>query len=425
MNKHLYILLLWGSVCEAVPRINLFRPTDRPLIPDPVAPFNGSCFGGQFSAAYEGAFHIRAFRDDYDDRLEAHPKEHSDEKKKGSVFSLFEDRHSFLGALKGFDSTTLPGQLSQQANIDEEADGRGFYRPHGSLHVPLNLLLAQRWYVGHGLDIGVFLPVIHAELTDVLWKRVDTEIPQEVSGNLLHEVESVTGINLGGWKRTGIGDLVLQAEWMRDFAQNRPFLTDVRVMTRLGLVFPTGKRADEDKLLSFPFGNDGAWALQFAGGLDLTFGYTFRGGIDVEFLYQFGNTTCRRIKTAPEQTSLLLLKKVPVYLESGLGQQYNIYLESCNFWGNSSFKVNYQFLKRNDDRIDLGTDRSSSFIANSAENLFDWTAHSLIFMAHHAVFDPTEEHSFYPSCLLWFKWGFNGKHSLVGNSVGLQLNVAF
>ena len=89
---------------------------------------------------------------------------------------------------------------------------------------------------------------------------------------------------------------------MRDFPQCRALLNNVRVITRLGLVCPTGKREDEDRLLAFPFGNDGAWGLQFAGGIDLTFGYTLRGGIDVEFIYLFGNTRCRRIKTAPDQT---------------------------------------------------------------------------------------------------------------------------
>ena len=134
--------------------------------------------------------------------------------------------------------------------------------------------------------------------------------PQEaqLTEGLIKHIRDVSGLKLDGWKRTGIGDLVVQATIMRDFEQRKPFLNNVRVQGRLGIDFPTGKRADEDRLLAIPFGNDGAWGVQFAGGIDLTFCYTLRAGIDAEFLYLFGNTRCRRLRSAEHQTDLLFLR---------------------------------------------------------------------------------------------------------------------
>ncbi len=149
------------------------------------------------------------------------------------------------------------------------------------------------------------------------------------------------------------------------------------------------------------------------------------GGIDVEFIYQFGNTRCRRVKSAQDQTDLLFLTKVPVYREFGLGQQYNIYLESCNLWCNTSLKLNYQLLKRNDDRIDVANDRIDSRIANNAESLFDWTAHSLIFMVRHDLWRDYECSSLFPTISAFVKWGFNGKRALLANTAGIEISVAF
>ena len=343
------------------------------------------------------------------------------------MLNIFQDRQNVLGALKGLDSDTFSGQLAQQFNLNDEAGLQGVFKPSGCLEIPLNLLLSYRYYFDHGLRLEFHLPIIHAELKNVEWCPLFDQVTQEeeLAADLIKPIGTVGGLCLNGWKRTGIGDFVVQAAWMRDFPQCRTLLQNVRTQARFGVIFPTGKREDEDLVLAFPFGNDGAWALQFGGGIDLNFGYTMRGGIDVEFIYQFGNTRCRRVKSAQDQTDLLFLTKVPVYREFGLGQQYNIYLESCNLWCNTSLKLNYQLLKRNDDRIDVANDRIDSRIANNAESLFDWTAHSLIFMVRHDLWRDYECTSLFPTISAFVKWGFNGKRALLANTAGIEISVAF
>lgn len=415
-------IVVWVSLSNAMPRINLFRPSDRPLMPESIG------IGlGQLSIGYEGAFHIQAFQDteEFQQQIDIHRLSTRD--KKTPLFGLFQERHNVLGALRGSDSDTDSGNLIQRFNIDDQAGLNGLYCPTGELSVPLNLLMAQRFYFDHGLVLGFYLPVIHAELAHVLWHPAyrPTTSERVLTKDLIAQVEDIAGLNLRGWKRTGIGDLVVQVDWTRDFPQCRSLLSHVRTIARVGCIFPTGKRMDENRLLAFPFGSDGAWGLQFAGGLDLSFGYTLRGGIDVQFEYLFGNTRCRRVKTAADQTDLLLTQSALVYREFGLGQQYNIYLESCDLWRNTSFKINYQLLKQNDDRIDIASDRIDSRLANTAESLFDWTAHSLIFMVRHELWRDYESSRVYPSLLGWIKWGFNGKRALLANTIGIQFNIAF
>lgn len=164
-----YVLLLSLSVCSVVspiPPINLFRPSDRPLMPEPVIP----CWSGQLSIGYEGAYSARGFLDNSDDFLQARLNICSDRKKRTNVLHIYEPDQNGLAALKGFDSITKPGQFSQLFSINDENGVQGFLRPCGKLEIPLNLLLSQRFYFDYGFNLAFHLPVISMELKEVRWE---------------------------------------------------------------------------------------------------------------------------------------------------------------------------------------------------------------------------------------------------------------
>lgn len=413
------------GLLDAFPPINLFKPSDRPLQPDPLP-----CWSSQFTIGYEGAIRVKGFRDDEEECNQVCLHSSDKVKKKTNVLQIYQMEQNGLAALKGFDSETKPGQLSQLFNINDENGTQGLFRPCAEFKIPMNLMFSQRFYFNHGLSFGLHLPVFVMELKDVHFKELNdtlTTCEQRLEDHLLRELREVAGLRVNGWKRTGIGDLIAQLVWMRDYPQSKPLLDNVRVQARLGAVFPTGKKANPDELLAFPFGNDGSWGIQFAGGLDLDFCWALRGGVDVEFIYLFGNERCRRIKTVCNQTDLLFLTKLPVFREHGLNQQYNLYVETCNLFGSGlSLKTNYQFLKQNEDRLFAFSDRYDTEIINSAEGVQDWTAHSLILMAKYD-FRKHFGTDFWciPSLTGWFKWGFNGKRALLANTLGLQLSVDF
>ena len=61
----------------------------------------------------------------------------------------------------------------------------------------------------------------------------------------------IGGLDISSWSKTGIGDLSLMVEWLRDFPQPKPLLKNVRLNLRGGISIPTGVKKDEDKFNLF------------------------------------------------------------------------------------------------------------------------------------------------------------------------------
>lgn len=419
MNKFFYLiftfLFFFSLKLYSRPPINIFRPSDRPLMPEV---FPGTCY--QFTVGYEGSFQSRGFQDDFEECNQVFsqcPKPDI----RVNVLQIYQDKQNLVADFKGFDSLCPLGQISQRFNLDEE-NGH-FFIPSGCFKVPLNLLFSSRYYFNYGFCLEFHLPVLSMELNNVKWIR-DCEcfFDDPLEFNLVNLLKKEACLDICGWKRTGIGDLVIQTRWMYNFPQFKPILRNVRTQARFGLNIPTGLKQDEDKILAIPFGNDGSWGIQFAGGLDLFFAPRVQAGLDVQFLYLFGNTKCRRVKTDCNQTDLLFLTKVPAFREFGLGQQYNLYIEG--FWRRFSAKIDYQYLKRNDDKLFLCDDKIDPFIANSAESLQEWTTHSFILSLRFDGYNPNSTR-FVPSSMGWLKVGFNGKRAILLDTLGLSFTLSF
>jgi hypothetical protein len=413
-------ILVWSAEALAFPPLNLFRPSDAFLIPEQVP-----CLPFQFTVGYEGTISARGFQDDHEECNQV--GEDCDTDKKVNVLQIYQHKQNALAALKGADAGTKQGQVSQLFNINDESGDQGFLVPTGRFRVPLNLMFAARYYAPYGINFGLFLPVYSMELDHVRWrtKANPTTMEGKLEKNFTELIDEVSSLNLRGWKRTGIGDLLAQVVWTANFPQARPILSNVRVQLRFGISAPTGLKQDEDKILAIPFGNDGSWGVQVAGGLRLTFCRYLHGGIDAEFLSLFGNTRARRVRTDCHQTDLLFLTKVPTFREFGLSQQYNIYVETCNFLKGLSLRINYQFLKRNEDKLFVCNDHIDPFIVNDAESLQDWTAHSLIFGLKYDFKSDLATQKWAPSVLGWFKWGFNGKRAILANTLGVTFTMSF
>lgn len=407
------------TVVNCLPPINLFRPSDRPLMPE-----YWPCTSTQWTAGFETSVKTKGFRDTFDECQLTDCR--TDINSCVNVLQIYQNNQNVLAAFKGFDSSSQIGKLSQLFNINDENGTQGIFVPTGNFKVPINLMFAARYCFNWGFILGFYLPFYSMELNNVRWRKQDCEssVEDQLEKDLIKLVCDISNLNISGWKRKGLGDFLTEMTWLGNFPQNKPLLSNVRVQTRFGVYAPTGKKQDEDKILAIPFGNDGSWGLQFGGGLDLTFGCLVRGGLDAEFLYLFGNTRCRRVKVDCNQTDLLFLTKLPAFREFGLGQQYNIYLETG--WGGISLKANYQYLKRNEDRISVFSDKVDPFIVNSAESLQDWTAHSAIFsVIYDAGRDFPDSHWGRPYISGWFKLGFNGKRAILLNTVGAIVTLNF
>ncbi len=184
-------------------------------------------------------------------------------------------------------------------------------------------------------------------------------------------------------------------------------------------------RENEHLIFAVPFGWDGAVSMPFGLGIDLTLGSHFKGGVDVQLTQIFGHTRQHRIKTDLQQTELLLLQKTCAFIDSGLVQRFNLYVEMFNFCKGLSFSIYYQYLKRGEDEIALKTQEFSTNIANTSPRLDSFTMHHLIprFTYDFGVHNPDARVR--PELNVYARIPFNGRNVALVPMIGVVASLDF
>jgi len=336
-----------------------------------------------------------------------------------------------IAMLKGFCCTCPQTQLLNIVDAMSD-DNRGMIAFCGNYSADA-VTLAARYRFAHDISFGIYLPIYSMQLKNVSWKDLtlnitedDARVHEYITDDLADLVCDLGDISLGGWKRSGIGDIYLVAEWIGNFKQYKPVLKSVRLNARLGLGLPTGKKQNQNLINAFTFGNDGAVTAMFAGGINLTLDTYFHLGLDVELRKALGNTRLRRIKTDPAQTDLLLLGQTSAYKDFGIEQQFILYFEVNGLPEICSFKLGYQYYKHGYDALSFLNNCYSVNIANTAQYLQERTIHTMLGML---TFNTGEyvwcNHCINPSFALLFEAPFNGKNSIASPIVGAMLSIDF
>jgi len=353
----------------------------------------------------------------------------------GSVsgpLQIWQPDQSSLPMLEGFDPDSKISLLREQ--IDANDDGtRGHLAFCGNIDINYATALSTRFFFLNDWFVSIHLPAYHQELRNVAFvdktenkNNADYLTKTLLTNNFAANMLELGCLDIHGWKRTGIGDLTVLLNWYHNFPQPKDVLKMVTLNTRFGLSLPTGKRADINKLFALPFGNDGACAIPFGLGLDLTLGNYFQAGIDVQLTHIFGHSRDYRIKTALNQTELILLQKARAYKDYGLTQQFNLYAKMNNFFKGLSVLTGYQYLKHGQDYLALCNNKFSNTIVNTAESLQESTAHHIFintsydFAVH--TWDRTRVQ---PYISLYAKIPFNGKRFTGSNMLGCVIAFDF
>lgn len=411
-------MLFAASARATTPHLNLFNPYDRVVLP-PERP----CVAWQVWGGFEGVVHARSFQADENEFGIARSF-----CKRVGVLQLYQDEQDLLAALKGDDFLVVRSQLAQQFNIDDDNGTLGLFIPHGDFGVQ-NFWLSARYYLPHGFSLSVHLPIMKMQLKNVWWepspRAVDTAFDGSITDDFIAMIERAGNINLYDWSRAGVGDLTGLVWWAHNYPQMRPFLQNVYLSSRLGLVAPTGKKTDENVMLGLPFGNDAGMGVLFGATMELSLCNYWLFGIDAEFLSLFGDTRVRRIKTDPAQTDLAFLSKACVFLDPGFIQHFTLYGRADHFVGGVSLGVAYQYTKQQDSKLYLGTYHFDPAVANSAEEWLSWTNHSVIFTASFDAFTGDNDPHNKPWLEVFFKHGFNGSRTVAADTVGFVLAVDF
>lgn len=346
--------------------------------------------------------------------------------------TIWNDSQSMLAMIKGMPSNSVITYLDEL--ISAEDDGvRGHVRPDASLKLLFSGALGLRFFWGKGWSLSAYLPYMSMKLSDVCLQDLtksdtpeDIRVKQYLTRDIRETLLVLGGIDTNGWKRTGLGDLIVLLAWYRNFYQAKPFLKNVRVHWHIGLGFPTGLKEDIDKLFAIPFGFDGSFFIPYCIGLDLYFAACIKAGVEAELFQVFGHTRCRRIKTDPSQTDLFLLHKTPVYCDHALVQRFSVYLESYHFPKGMSVRVGYQFYKRGENKYSISNNAFSPNIANTAESIFDWTVHSIFLNASYD-FGALLGYSapVIPKIALFMRLPFNGLRSVAFRTIGATVSFDF
>lgn len=347
--------------------------------------------------------------------------------------AIWQCNQNALAMLNGFGPNSLQTQL--RTALDATDDGvRGHVCFNGRLNLDYGGAFGARWYFLPHAWITALLPVYKVSLSQVTMTDLTQNITAadvRVRELLITPLKSVVqqlgnDLSLDGWKRTGLGDLNLLCEFLFDFPQERPLLTNVEITGRAGLTLPTGLKADEDKLFAFPFGYDGAVGILYGAGLSVMLGCQFKAGFDVQLLHLFGNTRLRRIKTAFAQSDLLLLAKADAYKDYGLTQRFNLFVQGYHLMDTGlSLLVGYQFLKHGDDHLALNGCAFSSTIANSAVSLEEWLVHSVEFNLHYDFAQHCPDSWAAPQASIFARLPFGGKRAAAFTTVGVMVAVDF
>lgn len=348
-----------------------------------------------------------------------------------NALRIWSPEQNALAMLEGFSDDSAIGQ--KRIQLDADDDGvRGHFRVCGDLKLDGAFALGFRYFFLQNWIVSAYLPVFVMRLKNVSWvdqtenvTDADLRVKEFLTNDFFTQVQRLGCLSLQGWRRAGPGDLTIFLDWFHDFPQMRRVLKNVRVNWRIGLGLPTGLRQDENKIMALPFGYDGAVSLPFGLGLDLTLGHHFKAGLDVQLTQIFGNTKCRRIKTNQQQTELLLLQKAESFKDFGLIQRFNFYGEAYHIYRGLSLKVGYQFMKRGDDTLSISSNGFNNEIANTAENLQEWTTHQAFAQIHydfgaHRLFERVR-----PQLSIFSYIPFAGRRSVAITTIGVMFALDF
>ncbi|HJZ22981.1 MAG TPA: hypothetical protein VJ201_00850 [Candidatus Babeliales bacterium] len=348
-------------------------------------------------------------------------------------FQLWQCSQNSLAMFNGFAPDSQEGQfVNQFGNIIDDGS-IGHLIPKADVEYN-GCVMSARWYVPYDISLSIHVPIYSMSVKNVNWCDLTLDdgnatgqlVRQELTSKIASRTQEFGNLYLGGWKRTGIGDLVFAARWMREFPQIKQLLRTVTLNVGGGLTVPTAKTQNICNALDINFGNDGAAGLFIEGGIDLRWEYHLRAGIDALFLHLFNSSATRRIKIDPAQTDILELVTAPSVRDFALTQRYNIFLELNKIFRGLSLRATYQFWQHGGDLLSLKTNSFSTNIASTARRFDDWTMHNLIFL----LFYDTQD-DFYssakvtPAFSFYYKLPINGSGSILMHGIGGALVLNF
>lgn len=210
-----------------------------------------------------------------------------------------------------------------------------------------------------GFFLWVNLPMRRMQIThpcftdlsplDEQCPNLNTPVWQQFLDNF-DAILSRYGLSKDPFRQTYIGDLTVTVGWAYSYIESDQIdFVDVDLQT--GVLFPTGKKRNEDHIFSLPTGYNGHFGVPFAA--DLAFG-TFEWltiGGHIEAIVFGDRTQCIRLKTAPSQSGIITLAKGDAKVKPGPIFIGGAFIKADHFMRGLSLTLGYSYARKNSDRV--------------------------------------------------------------------------
>lgn len=236
-------------------------------------------------------------------------------------------------------------------------------------------------------------------------------------------------LDLGNVDKSGFGDLTIFGGWTLNYDQTE-WLDFVDTTLKLGVLFPTGKKSNSDKVFDIPLGYDGhvGFAGSFACALGCYEWLTLGGYAD--FLTFCSRTKKMRVKTSIDQSGLIKLAKTSPNIKPGELVNIGVFAKADHVCRGISALVGYTYTRRGNSVATGGlcSCESSSAVINSDESLHGWRQHTL----HCALELDLNRQEDSRSCTrvgLFWNHLFKGTRvfgtNIIGGSVSIDVTLSF
>ncbi|MFH0898095.1 MAG: hypothetical protein V1855_00790 [bacterium] len=294
-------------------------------------------------------------------------------------------------------------------------------------------------------NLSLYVPFIKKEISDFQYKDLTQEfeparivLKNTVIDNLVQNVEQYGNLHLKDGHLSGLGDSLCMLEWCKIFEpegvrkktwgkkkDSQQLWQRIALLIKGGFLVPTGKSAHEDNAFGVSLGHDDTWGFPGSVGLDVAFNDVISFGLNLDFLYLFDKSKVRRLKTNKGQTDFLLLSKGRATKRNGLTWRLSSYARLFEFFRRWFFKVSYQFIKHQEDRLVPLDSRFKNEIINTSKSLEEWDSHNVGFHIEYSSEKYAEHTGMIPHIGFFYKFPLTGNSVIDMHTFGAHISFSF
>lgn len=201
---------------------------------------------------------------------------------------------------------------------------------------------------------------------------------------------------------TGLGDLTSWLGWTHNYQETQT-LDFIDITFMAGLLSPTGKQRNENKLFSLPTGYNGHWGFPLCSMISIGYYEWITIGGCLNTLFFVNKNRAMRLKTDTAQNGIVKLASGNVTNHKGPLINTGIYFKADHIGHGVSITVAYSFASQQKSHLLLDNPtKFNSKIINSDSMLAGWNMHTFNFVA---------------------EYDFTKEDAKIGNRIGLFYNL--